>query len=181
MRRELARQGFHVLTMGVLIVLAWVLSQPWFLLFCAAALFLGSVLVYVQPRFIQHAILLFDRPDAAFTGKGAFMAVLGAFLTALLFPAYLVPALAVLAVADAVATLVGVRFGRWRTPWSARKSWAGIAAFLVCSAGVLFLLGASWLVPALCATVVEAADYHGFFFLDDNVLVPLTVAAALML
>ena len=96
-------------------------------------------------------------------------------------PDQLVPALAVLAVADAAATLVGVHLGRHTVPWSPYKTWEGVAGFFVSAAGVLAFFSSSWLLVAACATVIDSADYTDFVFLDDNVLIPLTVGAALLL
>ena len=180
MVNEYARQGFHLLSSLGLAVLAWVLAQHWFLLLCATLIALGALLIYLRPSFIVHTLTVFDRREALFAGEGAFMAVLGGFLVVLLFPAQAVPALIVLAVADAAATVAGVFFGRRKVFWSASKTWVGVATFFVCSCAILVFFSSWWLVVALLATVVEAADYSSYPLLDDNVLIPLTVAAALV-
>ena len=180
MVNELARQGFHLVAAGSLAVLAGVLVQHWFLLLSALVLVLAAVCVYLRFWFVKRALVLFDRPDALFPGKGAFMAVLGGFFSVLLFPAHAVAGLLVLALADSAATVVGVRWGRLCVPWSASKTWAGVATFFVVASGVLWFFSSWWLVVALFVTVVEAGDYSSYPFLDDNVLVPLTVAASLV-
>ena len=167
--------------MLLLAALAWVFPQAWFLLLCASLLFLGSLLVFFRPASFEWLLQVFDRDERFLPGKGAFMAVSGAFFVSLIFPVQAAASLVVLAIADSAATLVGVRWGSYPLPWSASKSWAGVAAFFVSACLVLFFVSSWWWLVALFATVVEAADYSSYPFLDDNVLIPLTVAAALLL
>lgn len=181
MVNEFARQGFHLLFTLLLALLAWLLAQHWFLLLCASLLFVGSLLVYFRPVGTAWLLSVFDREEPFLPGRGAFMAVAGAFFVSLLFPAQAAASLVVLAVADSVATLAGKQWGLSRVPWSASKSWVGVGAFFVSACFVLVFVSSWWWLVALFATVVEAADYSSYPFLDDNVLIPLTVAAALLL
>ncbi|HRW05950.1 MAG TPA: hypothetical protein P5121_12680 [Caldilineaceae bacterium] len=93
---------------------------------------------------------------------------------------YVVP-LAILTVADSAAALVGLYGGRncFATPFG-RKSWEGVAAFVLTALGVTMPLLA-WLTPlpwptlllvtatvVLLTTLVEAIAWHG----HDNLLIP---------
>lgn len=178
---EYPRQALHFVCSILLAALAGILSQQWFLLLSASLLFVGSLAVYFEPRFLRLVLHIFDRRSEPFAGRGAFMVVLGAFLTVLLFPAQAVAALLVLAIADSASTIIGTKWGAHSTPWSAKKSWEGVAAFFVCSSLVLVFFSPWWLLIAALGAFAEAVDYSSFSFLDDNLVVPLVVASALVL
>jgi len=89
---------------------------------------------------------------------------------------YALSGILVLALADPAASVVGQRWGRTRF---LAGSVRGTAAFAVVAFCVLLLFVPWWLamVTALATAVVEAAPIN----LDDNLIVPLTVAGILML
>jgi len=90
-------------------------------------------------------------------------------------PAVAATAVAVAALADPAAALVGRRFGR-----GAPKSLAGSAACAVVSATVLLVAGGAApavVTGALVVAMAERAPWRG----TDNILVPLTVGVALTL
>ncbi len=94
---------------------------------------------------------------------------------------------AYLAFGDGAATLFGTALGRARLPWNARKSWAGLAAYVVFggSAAVLLYGFVSVRVPApyevgalVFGAIVGAAAESLPSELDDNLVAPLVAAAA---
>jgi dolichol kinase len=103
--------------------------------------------------------------------------VLGLLLVAALFPLEVfVPAVLVLALADPAASYIGRRWGKRRL---GTGSVEGVVVFVVVGAAVL--LGwappANAILAALAAGLVEVAPWK----LDDNLTIPLAVAAALTL
>lgn len=58
-------------------------------------------------------------------------------------------ALVVLAFGDGMATLVGLLWGQRKLPWSVEKTWAGSAAFLLCSGPTATLAYWLWARPAV--------------------------------
>ncbi len=102
-----------------------------------------------------------------------------AALTIFLFPKEAaVPALAVLAIADTFAALVGIPLGRHRF---LAKSIEGSATFFIVTCIILYsfqnLNPILMIAVALFATLVEASPKR----FDDNFLIPLTVASMLFL
>lgn len=180
---EWSRQGFHIF--AVLLMVLWAALMPpyWFALLGAVLLLLGGLLVTVKNPLLGHLINWFERDHnkAVFPGKGAFAIVLGATLTALIFPASLIPALLVLAIPDSFSTLVGKLSGKRKLPWSPRKSWLGTFAFLLSCAVVLYFYTSLWYVGALVLTFFETIDYNDILLLDDNLLLPLVTGALLVI
>jgi dolichol kinase len=116
----------------------------------------------------------------AFTG--ATYVTLANLLAILLFEKEIaVTVLLFLSISDALASLVGIRFGRTRF---FGKSLAGSVTFFISAVAIaLWMLPAAWLtapVGALVATVVEAVPIRvGKCRLDDNLLIPLVAGAAM--
>jgi len=123
------------------------------------------------------------RKAEAQTFTGATYVTTGALLTIVIFPKQIaVTVLLFLSVSDALASLVGLRFGRVRFHG---KSLAGSTAFFVSGLTIALLtlpeaplLGAA---GALVATVVEALPLRiGNSKLDDNLSIPLVTGAAMV-
>jgi len=102
---------------------------------------------------------------------------LSAFLVLLFFSRpYAMAGILVLAWADPAASVVGQRWGK--TPFLAGTVRGSLAFFLVAfGALLLFVPWKAGLVAAGVAAIVEAAPIN----LDDNLIVPLTVAGVLLL
>jgi dolichol kinase len=122
------------------------------------------------------------RSTEARTLTGATYVTLANLLAILLFEKRIaVTVLLFLSVSDALASLVGIRFGRVRF---LGKSLAGSTAFFV-SAGAIGLcvlpdMPLVALAGALLATIVEALPLKaGEHKLDDNLLIPLVTGAAM--
>jgi len=129
-------------------------------------------------RWLGHLFRDFEHS----TLVGATYVALGCFLSVLLFPRLTaVTVMLFLSVSDALASLVGMKFGRARF---LDKSLAGSAAFFA-SALVLALLvlrhaPLAAAVGAAVATIVEALPLRiGRFKLDDNLVIPLASGLAI--
>lgn len=116
------------------------------------------------------------------TFTGATYVTAGALLTIVLFPKEIaITVLLFLCVSDALASLVGIRFGRVRF---LGKSLAGSMAFFVSAEAIALLLLPTapllGLAGALIGTVVEALPLRiGKHKLDDNLSIPLVTGAAM--
>ena len=101
----------------------------------------------------------------------------GVLMTIFIFPPQLaVPAILVLAFADAASTVVGRMWGRTKLFMNPDKSWEGsMAFFLTCLAVLMFFVNPMKATGvALIAVVVEALPK-----IDDNVSIPIAVALLL--
>lgn len=114
------------------------------------------------------------------TFNGATSVLVGAALLALLFPlSVAVPVLTMTILADAVAALVGRRWGRHE--WGpGGDTVEGTVAFIGTGVGVMLLLDMAETGPALIAVLVAAGAEVLPLPVDDNIYVPLFGAAALV-
>ncbi|MFH1763601.1 MAG: hypothetical protein ABIF09_05345 [Gemmatimonadota bacterium] len=102
---------------------------------------------------------------------------LSAFLVLLLFPTtYAMAGILVLAWADPAASVVGQRWGKTRFLAGSVRGTAAFALVAFCAL-LLFVPWKVALVTAAATALVEAAPIR----LDDNLIVPLTVAGVLLL
>ena len=138
---------------------------------------LGSV-----DKHLRGTLMKFERPGLPF--RGAFWFYMGCGLTFLFFPlAIATVACLILAIADAVATVVGHHFGSRKLVGS--KTLEGTIAFILAAAAVTWVLAPEWILPATIAAtmgelVTEAAPrLRRRGLLDDNLLIPLFVALVL--
>ncbi len=110
---------------------------------------------------------------------GAAFVFLGNLVVIALFPKMVaIPALLVLAVSDTAAALVGIPCGKHRL---GNKSLEGSTAFFIVSLGLLALFpNIPWIGKfgaAAIGTIVEAL----INYIDDNITIPLAVAATISL
>lgn len=180
---ERARKGIHIAAaFGAIAVI--VLLPPTIARILLASTALLALAVEIARRkspvfgsFFIHTFGALLKPGEHRRITGATTLALGFALASILFP----PRIALLGIlyaglGDAVAALVGRRFGRIRT--STGKSLEGSLAFFVTA------LAAGWALPwlpflpaaiaALVVTLVEATPLPG----DDNLLIPIVGAAA---
>jgi dolichol kinase len=179
-RQEVIRKGIHVLLSLVAATVVWRLPP-----LEAATVLAGAALVALTVEvtrrtssrvssLFQHWLAPLLRTGEHHRLTGATTLALGYTLASLIFPgtATLLGIL-VAGIGDAVAAVIGKRFGRVRYPGG--KSLEGSLAFLVV---VLLLLlplgdpGRAGLV-AFAITVLEAPDIA----VDDNLYLPLATAA----
>lgn len=107
--------------------------------------------------------------------KGPILLVIAGIATPYLFgvePAAI--GLAQAFVADTASSLVGVKFGTKKLPYSKRKSWAGSLAFFLTAflVSLLFVSPAQALLLALVGTFVESLPIPD----ADNLAVPVVVS-----
>lgn len=186
-REEAIRKAIHV---GASLLAA--AAVAWLPPLHAAALLAGGTLVALGievarltrstfAQAFQRALGPLLRDGEATRLTGATTLVLGYTSAAVLFPG--APALIgilVAGIADAIAAVVGKRFGRTRYPGG--KSLEGSAAFLAVVLPILLLLVPGLTLPvalilALALTVLEAPTLP----LADNLYLPLAAAAAVVL
>ena len=172
----------------------------WFLPFLSKErmlLILGSLVIFTivvetlrhtipgVKSFFQRWLGNITRDFETATLTGASYVVFGAFLSVWLFPKEIaITVLLFVSVSDALASLVGIKFGgQWRL---FGKSAAGSGAFLISAIAIVFLTLpdalAAGLIGALVATIVEALPIGlaGRKF-DDNLTVSLSGGAVILL
>lgn len=112
----------------------------------------------------------FERNFTKF-GQGAAWLAIGA-LAAIGFVAdtrYIMIVFFAIFIGDALATIVGVRFGKYKLPYNERKSIAGSLAYFVSMAIFPYILYGLFAIPlAIVATIVETLPLK----IDDNFSVP---------
>jgi dolichol kinase len=146
-----------------------------FSLFCVFLLMVSWSMMGRRNPLFDLLMRRFER-KVDIPGKGALMYSVGVMFI-LTFSSSLAFALAgigILAFGDAISTMVGIR-GKRRLPWNAKKTWEGLAGFVVASAIVAFpLIGWIGVAYGLLLGVVETLPTD----LDDNLLI--SVCAVLM-
>lgn len=153
---------------------------------CAAAAFLHNV--FILPIYTKKFYREGTPKDI-----GIIFYPVAVFFVVLFFPDKLFIAAAIWAImsfGDGLATIVGIKFGRKKLPWSKDKSWAGSITYLVAGTAGASLL-TWWTLHPLPAG--ESAMFYYFLFpliltfisavfeslpfgLNDNLLVPLVGA-----
>lgn len=107
--------------------------------------------------------------------RGAIYLVLSSLVLPYLFGAHAAAiGLAQIYTADVTSTLIGIRWGKRKLPYSPKKSWLGSAAFLVTAfaASLFFIPWPQALLLAFLGTVVESLPIRE----ADNLTVPLAVS-----
>jgi dolichol kinase len=178
---EFRRQALHFLY-GILLLLLAVMGLPWWMYLPLLAV--GVLLLkFLPPRLLRRLLEPFDRPRVRVPGWGAFTLTAAFPLTLLLFPRTIaLPALLVLVIGDAAATIIGVRYGKHALPWNDRKSYEGSLSFIVTSL-IAALFFVKPLVASIAVVVGALAESLPFDheFLDDNLVIPLLTAFLLFL
>ncbi len=180
---ELRRKLVHLLFGNAVFVIVWLMPSPIYLLFMFLLVSLAVSLIYRtrKPEFLEKLLSKFDRKEdlnSPFPAKGAVQFFLGCVLALLLF-SKTNASLGILALAwgDSFSTIVGIYLGKWKYRFGpAIKTIEGsTACFLASLVPLLFFLSpAKAVLAALVATIIEA-----FAFLNDNLLIPVAVAAVL--
>ncbi len=188
-RDELWRKGLHLCSSAIPL---GYLSVPGRVVIAVVAALLAAAIVmellrhFHRPfrRWLHTRLGFLFRDFESRTLSGATFVLTGDLLAVLLFPRRIaIAAMLYLSICDAVASLVGRRFGRVRF---AGKSLEGSVAFFITATliGRLLLPGelAAVLVGATVATLVEALPARiGPLRLDDNLLIPPVSGVALWL
>ena len=133
--------------------------------------------------FIDRWLGRIIRTAESATMTGATYVVLGGLLAIFLFEKRIaIAVLLFLSISDALASLVGIKFGRVKL--LGKKSLAGSLAFFLSAAAIVsFVQPSAWwigLLGAFTATIVEALPLKiAGYKLDDNLTIPL-IAGAVM-
>lgn len=182
---ELRRKLVHLLFGNVVFALVWLLPSPIYPLFLFLLVSLAVSWVYkaYKPKLLDKLLSKFDRQEdlkSQFPAKGAVQFFLGCIMAILMF-SKVNASLGILTLAwgDSFSTIVGLYLGKWKYKLgSSIKTIEGSAAcFLASLVPLLFFLSpAKAILAALAATIIEA-----FAFLNDNLLIPVAVAAVLTL
>ena len=118
-----------------------------------------------------------------FPGKGFIFYLIGSLLVLLLFPKDIaLPAILVLAFADSIGHLFGLRFGRIRHPFVSTKfleGWiVGLASGFI--GALIFVPWHEALAASFFAMLVEGIEVKiGADEVDDNLIIPLVAAIAI--
>ncbi len=175
--REYARQAVHA-TLGLVLAAAlWQfgiepLLFPLLLIVLVGTLIIHAKVIGIRVPIIDQLLAWYER-DGVLPGEGSFYFGIGVLFTVGLLrhsAAAATAVILVLSLGDALATIVGTRFGRHRLAWNRDKSLegsigfaiGGLPALLVCPAPVT-------LVVIFVATALESLPLQ----LDDNGTIPI--------
>lgn len=177
MRRELGRKAIHVATIAVPLA-AWWLPRPVTILVLALAVLLAGVIEVARFRlrwaryhFLARTRSMLRSHERAKPAGATYLAI-AYLLAVVLFPKPVaVAAMLYSGAGDAVAALVGKRWGRHRTSWG--KSWEGAAAGVVANVVAGLAIPGLPIAAVVCGAIVAAALEFSPVPVDDNLLVTL--------
>ena len=185
---EIKRKLIHLL-LGILIVilLKYGLIEKIHIFFL---IIISIIFSFLSKRYkipILHRILQnFERETdlKKFPGKGFIFYLIGVFLVLSFFPLDIaMAAILILAFADSVGHLFGIKFGRIRHPFVSTKFIEGWIAGLIAGFVGAFIILRSWpqaLVASFFAMLVEGIEIKiGLEEVDDNIIIPLAAAIAI--
>lgn len=186
-RFELRRQIAHLAIGGFIVFFLKLQLLNEKILFIV--LIFGGVLSLAMKRykipFLYHILSFFERPADLkhFPGRGSFFLVLGSLLSLLFFERNIaLAAIAIMAIGDAITTIIGTYFGRIKNPLNPVKHLEGaLVAIIFSTIAASFFVDfekAFW--AATIGMVVESTMLRSISrVIDDNVIIPL-VAGAVM-
>jgi len=181
---EIKRKSFHLLIL-LYILAYWVLPRLVVIEgfgFLLVVVIVGELLRLRLPPFNEWLLNVLGgihRVEETKNLSGLPWTLSGSFLTILLFPNKTVVLVSFfyLAFGDALAALVGKRYGKYRI-LRGKTLEGSLACFLACLlVGIFFLHWKMALIGALSATVIELIPWP----LNDNFWMPLMSASALTL
>ncbi|CAN5629121.1 SEC59/DGK1/VTE5 family protein [soil metagenome] len=185
MKRELLRKSIHLGTLAAPL-LVWFLPRREGIVILGAAVLVAAAIEIARRRSRWFRLHFLKRSRSLLRGHerdglaGATHLAIAYFFAFLLFP----KPVAVLAMlyggaGDAVAALVGKRWGRLRTSWG--KSWEGAGAALVANVLMGLSIPGISIAPAIVGGIVAAGIEFLPIPVDDNLRVTLGGGAALWL
>ncbi|MDH3324651.1 MAG: phosphatase PAP2 family protein, partial [Candidatus Peregrinibacteria bacterium] len=185
---EFRRQSFHF-TLGFLVVFAhWIgfLRIREIAIILALGLTISIISQIKRIPIISEILELFDRPrDHDFPGRGAFYFLLGVFLSFWFFPVEIAYAsILIMSVGDSLNHLFVRNIGFWQTPWNPKKNWIGVGLGIVTGviAAQFFVPLQAAIIATTIAIILETVTLKiGNFFIDDNIIVPLSAGFILQL
>jgi undecaprenyl-diphosphatase len=184
---ELRRQVAHALTGIALIFLVQIGVVTAVTL--AAALILGLAFVVVLKNYripyVSGILEYFEREKdmKIFPGKGPFFFILGSLLALLFFERNIAMAsIAIMAVGDAVATIAGHYWGRYKNPFNQLKhlEGTGLAIILSTFAAFTFVPFHLAFVGSIAGIIFESLTLKFVDrVIDDNLLIPVIAGLAM--
>ncbi len=186
-RWEFRRQSLHFLA-GFLVVFAhWIGVLR--LREIAVLLGAGLIICYLTARgklpWMEKFLRLFERPRAYdFPGSGPFYFLLGTGLVFLLFPVKIAYAsILILAVGDSFNHIFIERMPKnINLPWNRRKNITGVVLGIISGTFAAQFFVPWWAALLACGVAICLETYPwrvGNFFLDDNILIPLSAGSVL--
>lgn len=191
LRVELSRKVLHLSTSIIPLVYALGVSREMMLILLAVC-----VGIAIAVEVLRHSSAVIGGRFRATVGFmvrdkewgrvcGATYVLIAAWLSVWLFPKPVaIASILILSISDSAASLIGIRFGKTRF---LGKSVAGSSAFFLTAFGILYwwMPGEELmsLVAAAVGTVAEAVPSlrWGMFELSDNISIPLSCGAAVLL
>lgn len=184
MQKELLRKSIHTAGIFLLPILYWNRSVYTLLLFSFLLLYL--TIEFLDRKQISLPVLtsLTKRckrdEERGRLAKGPLLLVLSALLAPFLFGTQAAAiGLSQVFIADTASTLVGMKWGQRKLPYSQAKSWAGSLAFFLTATTINLIFVPSPTVPfpkalllALVGTAIESLPLRD----SDNLTVPLGVS-----
>ncbi len=128
-----------------------------------------------------------ERPEdlKSFPGKGSFFFVLGSLLALQFFPFEVaLAAISIMAVGDAITTVIGTYFGKIKNPLNPKKHLEGTAIAIVAStfAAFFFVPFHVAFLGSLAGMVFESVTVRYISqIIDDNVVIPVVAGLAMVL
>lgn len=186
---ELRRQIAHLLTgCAIVLLLKLQLINAEFLFMI---LVVGGIISLLERKYrlplIDRILRYFERPHdlKIFPGKGSFFLILGALITLLLFKGDIaLAAISIMAVGDAITTIVGTYFGRLSNPLNPKKhlEGTGIAIIFSTLAAFFFVDFEKAIMASIVAMIAESL-YVPYLsdVLDDNLFIPLVAGVVMVL
>lgn len=197
---EIGRQLIHILTGAGFIIVIYLSGDhavPVFAVLLAVAVF--SSILFKQPdisRKMPRIFRRFARPSLQTVKlQGTILLLSGVLVTLIFFPRNIAYAsVAIVALGDSIATVVGVLIGRHRLPYSKSKTLEGTVSGLAAAFGgaLLFVtpvqatagaLGGMFIESAIKLQTVRNVSLKGLvkFFLNDNFIIPIFSAILMLL
>lgn len=187
---EIRRQIFHLLFGLAIVALLMfnVISIFGLFILFTVGFFLAVLSVRMDVPFIKIMLDWFERPSARHTvpGKGALLLVLGAILVLAWFPKDIALAsIAILAVGDSIATIVGKVDSAVPHPLNTKKMLEGSLLGFFCSflVAMIFIAPLEAFFAAFIAMAFEAVEVKMYnkMSIDDNILIPLIAGLVVFL
>lgn len=186
---ELRRQVAHLVT-GVTIVFLLKLQllneQILFWVLILGGL-LSILIRFYRIPLVDRILLFFERPEdlKSFPGKGSFFLVLGSLLALQFFPREIaLAAITIMAVGDAITTVIGTYFGKIKNPLNPKKHLEGTALAIVAStfAAFFFVPFPIAFFGSVAGMIFESITVRYISqIVDDNVVIPVVAGLVMTL
>jgi dolichol kinase len=172
--REVRRQVFHAVLGLVLLAIVFYLGRRYVVGFLGFVLLGGSLIINwrvlgSKMPLVQWFEEKFERDATRFPGYGSAWYVVGALMLAVFLkdPGQIAAGVVMLALGDAVSTLVGI-LGTHKLPYNEHKTVEGTIAFFFASLLACLFVGLPAVPLAFLAAVAEGLPLP----YDDNIVVP---------